>query len=171
MLDSGSNQHLTGNKGFFKTFRSLSKVAGRITFGNGEVMHAEGEGSVELLCKTPDGEKLVTLTEVKYVPEMPVNLFSVSRAVSRGSDVVFASGRSQIVHEGEVQLEACQVDGVYVIELARSVESVCNVVRSVETAALWHRRLDHAGFEKFPRWLRGNTLRGSVLNPRSSERS
>ena len=165
LLDSGSNQHLTGNKNFFKTFRSLSKVAGRITFGNGEVMHAEGEGSVELLCKTPDGEKRVTLTEVKYVPGMPVNLFSVSRAVSRGSDVVFRSGRSQIVHEGEVQLQARQVDGVYVIELAESSESMCNVVRSVETAALWHRRLGHAGFEKLAKMVEGEHVEGVRVKP------
>jgi hypothetical protein len=83
--DSGSNKHLMGDREAFCEFQRLNRVAGRITFGDGKALYAEGEGTVKLLCKTPSGERLITLTDVKYVPGMLVNLFFVSRAARRWS--------------------------------------------------------------------------------------
>ena len=156
LLDSGSSHHLTGKRGLFKTFRPVSKVSGRITYGNGGVLHAEGEGTVELKCKVPGGEQLVILQNVKYVPGMPVNLFSVSKAEATGAEVVFRGGRSQVVTDGEVTMQARREDGVYVVELAGAV---CNVVRS-ESATLWHRRLGHAGFENLAKMVENGCVSG-----------
>jgi hypothetical protein len=152
-LDSGSNKHLTGDREAFCEFQRINRVAGRITFGDGKALYAEGEGTVKLLCKTPSGERLITLTYVKYVPGMPVNLFSVSRATSQGAKVEFNGDRNQIVHKGQVALQAREMNGVYVIELAGAV---CNVVRAAETAALWHRRLGHAGYENLAKMVTGD---------------
>ncbi|GAQ93561.1 hypothetical protein KFL_016490010, partial [Klebsormidium nitens] len=131
-------------------------VAGRITFGDGEALYAEGEGTVELLCKVPGGEQLVTLTDVKYVPGVPVNLFSVSRAQVSGAEVVFRQGRSQVLLDGDVMMEARLSEGVYVVELAGAV---CNVVKS-ESATLWHRRLGHAGFETLAKMAENGCVKG-----------
>ena len=49
-----------------------------IEFGNKQSLAAEGVGEVELSCVTPDGEQLVTLKEVYYVPGVAANLFSVT---------------------------------------------------------------------------------------------
>jgi hypothetical protein len=59
-------QHMTGDKGKFKTSKALGKGK-EIEFGNKQSLAAEGVGEVELRCVTPDGEQLVTLKEVYYV--------------------------------------------------------------------------------------------------------
>ena len=161
LLDSGSNQHLTGDREAFKEFRAHSKVAGRpITYGDGKALYPEGEGVVELLCKTSSGEQLIALQGVKYVPGMPVNLFSVSRAVSQGAKVVFNGIRSEILYDGKVVLQAQEANGVYVIEQAGNV---CNVVRAAQTAALWHRRLGHAGYENLAKMVDGGHVEGVTV--------
>jgi len=118
LLDSGCDQHLTGNRALFKEFRGVSRrgAARNVTFGDGETLYAEGEGTVALRCKTPDGEQLVTLHDVKFVPGMPVNLFSVSKAVARGAEVAFQGNRGLVRQAGTVVMEARLLDGVYVIE-------------------------------------------------------
>jgi hypothetical protein len=168
LLDSGSNKHLTGDREAFGEFQRLNRVAGRISFGDGKALYAEGEGTAKLLCKTPSGERLITLTDVKYVPGMPVNLFSVSCATSQGAKVEFNGDRNHIVHKGQVALQAREVNGVYVIKLA---EVVCNVVRAAETAALWHRRLGHAGYENLAKMVTGDHALASRSRRRSSARS
>jgi hypothetical protein len=104
LLDFGSNKHLTGDREAFCEFQRLNRVAGRITFGDGKALYAEGEGTVKLLCKTPSGERLITLTDVKYVPGMPVDLFSVSRATSQGAKV--SSTATEIRSSTKVRLHS-----------------------------------------------------------------
>jgi hypothetical protein len=56
-------QHLTGDKGKFKTLKALRRGK-EIEFGNKQSLAAKGVGEVELRCVTPDGEQLVTLREL-----------------------------------------------------------------------------------------------------------
>jgi hypothetical protein len=67
---------------------------------------AEGVGEVELRCVTPDGEQVVTLKEVYYIPEIAVNLFSVRRATEKGAEVYLSKERCYVKYEGTVVMQA-----------------------------------------------------------------
>jgi hypothetical protein len=73
ILNLGCTQHLTGDKGKFNT---LDAVGSRkvMKFGNKQSLAAEGVGEVELRCVTPDGEQVVTLKKVYYIPGVAVSL-------------------------------------------------------------------------------------------------
>jgi hypothetical protein len=147
LLDSGCDQHLTGNKALFKEFREISRgTDGGVTFGDGETLYAVGEGTVEMRCATPDGEQLVTLHDVKFVPGMPVNLFSVSKAVARGAEVAFNGNMGHVRQAGIIVMQAGLLDGVYVIEQIANLKkglgekrepvgSACSTVKGVVRSA------------------------------------
>ena len=57
-----------------------------ITIGNGESMHATKVGNLNCEVTQVDGSKFtVTLKEVKYVPDLCVNLFSLNKALKNDS--------------------------------------------------------------------------------------
>ena len=73
ILDSGSSQHLTGDKSLFETLEMFRGKGREITFGDKGTLLAEGSGTLKLLCETAIGESLVTLLNVMYVPGMAAN--------------------------------------------------------------------------------------------------
>ncbi|GAQ93154.1 Transposon-encoded protein with ribonuclease H-like, integrase and retrovirus zinc finger-like domains [Klebsormidium nitens] len=89
LVDSGSSQHLIGNKSLFESLEMLRGSGREFIFGNKGTLWAEGSGSVELRCATPSGESLVTLQNVMYVPGVAVNLISLkSVRTDRGKKYV-----------------------------------------------------------------------------------
>jgi hypothetical protein len=86
ILDSGCTQHLTRNKRMFKTLEAVGSRK-EIEFGNQQSLAVEGVGEVELRCVRADGEQVVTLKEVYYIPGVAENLFSVRRATEKGAEV------------------------------------------------------------------------------------
>jgi hypothetical protein len=143
VLDSGSTQHLTGDR---SKFREMETLTTEKQFGNNkQYLTAEGVEKVKLRCATPKGEQVVTLEEVFYVPGAAANLFSVKRATDRGAEVVMSRGMCYIKDKGEVTVQAKEVGGLLVV--MESERSVGFLAKEPETAELWHRRLGHAGYE------------------------
>ena len=82
ICDSGACGHYCNFKeGLFDT-REINE---EITIGNGKSMIAAKVGSLKCKIIQVDGSSLdVTLHEVKYVPELWVNLFSINKALKNG---------------------------------------------------------------------------------------
>jgi hypothetical protein len=133
-----------GVKGKFKTLEAV-RSRKEIEFGNKQSLAAEGVGEVELRCVTPDGEQVVTLKEVYYIPGVAVNLFSVRRATEKGAEVYLSKEWCYVKYEGEVVMQAKGVKGLWFVEEAKKDYSF--LTKEKETADLWHRRFGHAGFE------------------------
>jgi hypothetical protein len=112
ILNSGSTQHLTGDRSKFREMETLTTEK-QILFRNKQYLTAEGVEKVELRCATPEGERVVTLEEVFYVPGAAANLLSVKRAVDWGAEVVMSRGMCYIKDKGEVcwnELETFQLN-------------------------------------------------------------
>ena len=145
-------------------------------------MLAEGSGTVKLLCETATGESLVTLQNVMYVAGMAANLISLSRATAAGAEAVFARECCQLEVDKEVVLEARKSEGIYVINRTEGLDGrttsetgenkvvfemtreepeaeACFLVKKLETAELWHRRMGHAGYENLAKMVQGNLVK------------
>jgi hypothetical protein len=81
---------------------------------------AEGLGEVELRCVTPDGEQVVTLKEVYYIPGVAVHLFLVRRAMEKGAEVYLSKERCYVKYEGEVVMQAKGMKGLWFVKEAKS---------------------------------------------------
>jgi hypothetical protein len=160
ILDLGCTQHLTGDKGMFKTLEAV-RSRKEIEFGNKQSLATEGVGEVELRCVTPDGEQVVTLKEVYYIPGVAVNLFSVRRATEKGAEVYLSKERCYVKYEGKVVMQAKGVKGLWFVEEAERDYSF--LTKEKETAKLWHRRFGHARFENLAKLAEGKLAVGVTV--------
>ena len=74
LLDSGCNNHMTGNKSLFSSLDS--PVITNIKLGDDSLVPAKGKGIVPILSN--QNEKM-SIHEVFYVPHLTVNLISIGQ--------------------------------------------------------------------------------------------
>ena len=117
LVDSGSTQHVTGDRSQFTSYRKLG-LAEVIEGIGGEPLTAVGVGTVELQCSTPNGAGSVTLKEVRHVPEARANLFALRRATDAGARIVIEGRTALFEMGGAVCMKAQERDGLWEIATA-----------------------------------------------------
>jgi hypothetical protein len=115
IVDSGSTQHITADRSQFTSYRKL--VTSEKIKGIGrQPLRAVGVGEVQLECKTPEGPCVVTLREVRHVPEAKANLFALRRATDAGAKIVLEGAGCCFLMGGRVKMQAIQQGGLWKIE-------------------------------------------------------
>ena len=80
--DSGASCHYCNDDDALYDYTMISE---EITVGNGNVMMAKKIGKLRCEILQKNGEKLViTLQDVKHVPDLWINLFSIGKALKKG---------------------------------------------------------------------------------------
>ena len=82
IADSGASSHMTNNaSGLFNT----RKIQSKDKIGSGDYVEAELIGSLKGIAKQKDGKETpITLTNVKYVPQLFCNLISLTSVLNKG---------------------------------------------------------------------------------------
>ena len=140
ILDTGSSDHISGNKDFFSslTFPSPSPT---ITLTNGSQTIAKGIGSV---CPLPS----LPLTSVLYVPNFPVNLISISKLTCDLHCVLTFSHNSVTLQDrrtGKMIGIGHESQGLF--HLSSPLCSTACI--STKAPLLLHNRLGHPSLSKF----------------------
>ncbi|KMS93463.1 hypothetical protein BVRB_031230, partial [Beta vulgaris subsp. vulgaris] len=78
-VDSGASRHMTGNKGLLSNFVELLDAV-KIVTADGRTICGIGTGDMKV-----GRGKTVTLKDVLYVPDLKMNLLSVSAATANGA--------------------------------------------------------------------------------------
>jgi hypothetical protein len=83
--DSGASGHYCNSlEGMF----DIASIDEDIKVGNGKSMKATKVGKLRCKVKQEDGHSFeVTLTDVKFVPELWINLFSIGKVLSNGFQI------------------------------------------------------------------------------------
>ena len=157
VVDSGSTQHLTGNLEGMLEVRPLQppeeiRVTGEST------VKATHVGRVKLDCKVGNNSSTVFLENVRYVPGVGVNLFSVNRATAAGAETSFIGDTCRVKVNGDTKMMARLIQGLWVIEEKGTDYSF--LAKHLESAEIWHRRFCHAGYENLARLAEGNLVKG-----------
>jgi hypothetical protein len=71
---------------------------------------------VQLECKTLEGPFMVTLKEVRHVPEAKANLFALRRATDAGAKIVLEGAGCRFLMGGTVKMQAIQQGSLWKIE-------------------------------------------------------
>lgn len=90
IIDSGASIHMTGNLSFFTSFNP--RHTGYVTIANGKSIPIKGKGSVKLFIETADEPFAILIKDVAYVPDLRVNLISVSELNKSHDSVLFEKG-------------------------------------------------------------------------------
>lgn len=135
-LDSGASSHMTPNRNMLSGIR-LNGDLGKISTADGGTAAVRGTGDANLSI---DGSK-INVKDVLYVPNLSVNLLSISRIVKSGNVVIFSADGCVIKNQnGDTLVKCAESNGVYKIPLMQS----CLISKRCDNdIMLWHRKFGH----------------------------
>jgi len=84
VADSGASCHMINNDSDLYDVRPIDNV---ITIGSGKQLKATKVGKVKRMVRQKDGTLFPVTLEVKYVPGLWINLFSLTKAMQLGSQL------------------------------------------------------------------------------------
>lgn len=147
-IDSGASSHMTCRRELVGATRRSDSES--VTVANSAKLKVECVGDVELFCEYGK----VTVRDVLVVPDICVNLLSVSQMVSKGLRVEFNSGVCYIKgSNGTVLARATEINGMYRLSVISEQRGM--MASTVSAQELWHRRLGHIGVESMRRMNAG----------------
>ena len=82
VADSGASCHMTNDD---SDMFDVSAIDEHITIGDGKRLKATRKGKIRRMVRQKDGTTLKVTLEVKYVPDLWTNLFSLTKAMATGS--------------------------------------------------------------------------------------
>ena len=82
--DTGATSHMTNNN---KGLTNVQIVNERIKMGNGKFMVATKKGMLPCTIKQSNGKNVNCSLEVKVIPEIWCNLFSITAAMKKGFEL------------------------------------------------------------------------------------
>jgi hypothetical protein len=103
IVDLGSTQHITADRSQFTSFRKLVRTE-KIKGIGGQPLIAMGIDEVQLECKTAEGPCMVTLRELRHVPEAKANLFALRRAMAAGAKIVLEGAGCRFLMRGTMKM-------------------------------------------------------------------
>ncbi|CAL1680876.1 unnamed protein product [Lasius platythorax] len=99
---------------------SEQKGAGlKVTVANDENLYSAGSGSMSVRVKVNSGDCVKTISKVMHVPNLSVNLLSVSEIVKKDYVFLFDADKCKIydgddfVAQGEVKMTGTEINGMY----------------------------------------------------------
>ena len=147
IVDSGATDHMSGNRGLFKTLRLCPENL-RVKVANGVVTKVAGIGSVLLT-------EHLEVHNVLFVPALTCNLISVSKLIKgKRCRVIFdESGCTfQDLNSRRTIGNSKEWDGLYYLEGSNRRKREANKAlvsshSNNEDVLLWHQRLGHPSFD------------------------
>jgi hypothetical protein len=170
LLDSGCNNHMTGNK---KLFSSIdSSIQSEITLGDDYHVKALGKGVVSVLTKKNEKKYIL---DVFYVPNLRHNLISIGQLSQNGYDVRFKDSTCTILDKPPSRRLVAKVqmtkNRMFPLNL-RSVnmsQSYAQNVSSTDETWLWHLRYGHLPFRSLSLLQKQSMVKGlPILNEQTN---
>ena len=156
ILDSGTSSHLLKDRDVFWTYKTTQARSMRTA--NQGVLQTKGSGDCLVRLTHKGVTTTVKLRDCLHAPSACVNLLSVGRMTSVGSQVgcTMDNGKFAIVRKGsdgsrESIYEGRQSNNLYFVDLefiyppSKRPTETAFFTKVVETMDLWHHRMGHIG--------------------------
>lgn len=143
IIDSGATEHMCCNIELFTKFEQL-KENKIVKIGDGSCIKAVGVGKV---CgKTYDGKNWINteLRNVLYVPDLKMNLFSVSSMLDKNYFMKSNKYVCKIVNASQQVCAIAEREGkLYKLKFKVDKHVFANVSTEKENLQIWHEKLAH----------------------------
>nr|KYP31853.1 Retrovirus-related Pol polyprotein from transposon TNT 1-94 [Cajanus cajan] len=136
IIDSGASFHVTPHEEFFSSYQKGD--FGMVKMGNHVTSKIVGIGEIALM--TENGNKLM-LKEVRHVPDMRLNLISVSKLDEAGMINQFSADRWKLSRGSMIVARGKKEGSLYTMQ-GKICKGDMNVAQDA-SKELWHRRLGH----------------------------
>jgi transposase InsO family protein len=137
-IDSGATSHMTPHRELL--LENLNQGGDQVTSADGTKLPVSAKGETKVTFN--DGS--ICVKNAMHVPNLAVNLLSISKITAQGNTVVFEKDYCKIFNAANECVVKCeQSDGVY--KLKADTEK-CFVANKKTSALTWHRRLGHVNY-------------------------
>jgi hypothetical protein len=156
ILDSACSFHVTPNRDWFDTYRSIN--SGIVTMGNGAHCKITGTGNIRI--KMFDGV-VRTLCDVRHVLEVEKNLISLGTLDSNGYGYKSVGGVMKVTKGAMVVMKG-QINSKNIYKLLRSTDvgEIASVESESDCTILWHMRLGRMSERGMLELHKKNLLKG-----------
>jgi hypothetical protein len=161
LLDSGCNNHMTGNKDLFSSLDS--SVTSQIKLGDDYQKKVVGKGIIYVLTKQDEKKDI---HDVYYVPGLRHNLMSVGQMNEHGYKVIFEGSKCTILDKppskkiiATIQMTKNRMFPLILRNVSLSQSYAQNVSSSDETW-LWHLRYGHLPFSSLSLLQKKSMVKG-----------
>ncbi|KAJ4721959.1 Retrovirus-related Pol polyprotein from transposon TNT 1-94 [Melia azedarach] len=137
VIDSGASVHVTARRDLFSSYTPGD--FGDVRTANEGVTRCAGIGDICL--KTGNGSRLI-LRRVKHVPDIRLNLLSVSKLCDDGYDNNFSGDNWKLTKGVMVIASGKKYSNLYLTRV-EIIEDVVHAAESGDETELWHKRLCH----------------------------
>lgn len=167
-IDSGCSDHLVNNKDVFFEYVDL-KVRKKISAAkNGVYLEALGIGNIRINSYINNVKIPCEIQNVYYVPEVKMNLLSVSKLESNGLNIMFANNTMKAFYNNQLVMLGKKVGSLYQVEFEVD-NSCCNYtqnksINNSNSMQLWHRRLGHLGYDNIKLLSSKGLVKGLNIN-------
>lgn len=144
VVDSGSTEHMTHERHIFDFIDPVSR---KVKISDGSCLEAKGIGDISI--QTFNGIEWVPgiFKNVLYVPELKVNLFSVSSTVDKGHKFKIEGDSCKITDKNDECWAVGSRDGMlYKMKIMYDNMFAANSNTTVSTLFDWHVKLGHQNF-------------------------
>ena len=164
ILDSGASTHMCNDASMVI---GMQPADTEIQLG-ANTCRSKGIGNVNLIADTSHGQRHITLTGVLYVPDLVVNLLSMTLLMERGA---FYNSRDNTLTDGHgtTVAEFSYMDRLPCMKLAQLDQSNNKALTSKELSTstanvdLWHQRFGHAAdVSSFQNAVTGMKIKGAT---------
>ncbi|KAL9270861.1 Retrovirus-related Pol polyprotein from transposon TNT 1-94-like protein [Drosera capensis] len=157
ILDSACTFHMTPNREWFNTYRSVSR--GTVLMGNDASCNVIGIGTIRI--KMFDGV-VRTLSNVRHIPELRKNLISLGTLDSIGCESKTGGGAMRITKGALVVMKGSKVAGNIYRLIGSTVVggAAVTTTEDADDTMLWHMRLGHMGERGMLELHKRNLLKG-----------
>lgn len=142
-LDSGATSHFCKRED--SLVNKVSCNSERLNLANSAHTVITAKGATNFTSNVNGRIKNVSLKHALCVPDLRVNLLSVSKITEKGLEVNFRRNDARILNTaGDVCLVAKRINDLYYIQNTK--QSVCIVNEESQDISKWHRILGHLNF-------------------------
>jgi hypothetical protein len=147
LLDSGCNNHMTGNKDLLSCIDS--SISSDITLGNDSLVKVQGKGTVPILTKQNEKKDI---NNVYHVPDLKHNLLSVGQLIEHGYKVLFEGASCKIYDKipsrkliSEIHMTQNRMFPL-TLRTANLIQPYAQSASTLNETMVWHTRFGHLPF-------------------------
>ena len=159
MLDSGASSHFFNNESYFDELWQTKQPILVHTGKKGQSYELNRKGTVTLIFELPgDSEKVITLTDVWFAPQCPVNIMSQSKIDKHGYKIISEKGIMKVRKNGQLYAVAkMNKEGIYLVDCRQcdrnrpetvKEERISSETCAVSLAEHLHQKLNHASLRR-----------------------
>lgn len=164
-LDSGATEHMCYIKEKFKEFNTLD-VHRQVKVGNGSILDVQGIRKVEVQAWSGNKWIKTDICDVLFVPDLDVNLFSLSTVLDKGLIMQANKDRCNLLdNNGHVRAVANREGRLFKMNFI-NIEDTSSQCHMVESLTTWHRKMAHIHFDQVRKILKRSEIKFvEVTNP------